>query len=78
MAQLYYRSNIRTVLIINLSYADNMVLLRPSVSTFVQLLAISEGGLEYNSKKSDVMVFKARKIKLYNIFHSFYSFSVLR
>jgi hypothetical protein len=48
----------------NISYADDMVLLAPSVGALRQLLAICEAyaksnGLVYNSKKSELMVFKA-------------------
>lgn len=48
----------------NFSYADDMVLLTPTVSAMRQLLAICETyshkhGLIYNCKKSEYMVFKA-------------------
>ncbi|CAH2094329.1 unnamed protein product [Euphydryas editha] len=48
----------------NISYADDMVLLSPSVRALRELLASSESyarkhGLMYNVKKSEVMVFKA-------------------
>ncbi|XP_049868842.1 uncharacterized protein LOC126368744 [Pectinophora gossypiella] len=48
----------------NISYADDMVLLSPSISALRRLLGICEGyaashGLRYNSKKSELMVFRA-------------------
>ncbi|XP_045448800.1 uncharacterized protein LOC123657269 [Melitaea cinxia] len=48
----------------NISYADDMVLLSPSVSALRRLLSICEvyaeaQGLKYNAKKSEIMVFKA-------------------
>lgn len=48
----------------NLSYADDMVLLSPSISALRRLLHICETyaaahGLRYNSKKSELLVFKA-------------------
>ncbi|XP_063549136.1 uncharacterized protein LOC134756238 [Cydia strobilella] len=50
----------------NISYADDMVLLGPSVNSIRQLLALCEGyaaqrGLRYNATKSELVVFKARK-----------------
>lgn len=56
----------------NLSYADDMVLLGPSVSALEVLLGTCENyalahGLEYNPTKSEVMVFKAGKIKPYYV-----------
>ncbi|XP_026322805.1 uncharacterized protein LOC113232344, partial [Hyposmocoma kahamanoa] len=56
----------------NLSYADDMVLLSLSVSALMQMLETCEEyamahGLEYNPKKSEVMVFKAGKIKPYYV-----------
>lgn len=54
----------------NVSYADDMVLLGPSVGAIEQLLATCETyardhGLVYNPTKSEVMVFTAGKIKPY-------------
>lgn len=48
----------------NISYADDMVLLSPSISALRKLLRICESyaeahGLRYNASKSEVMVFKA-------------------
>jgi hypothetical protein len=48
----------------NLSYADDMVLLSPSICALRRLLRICEEyvvaqGLRYNAKKSEVLVFKA-------------------
>ncbi|XP_047990777.1 uncharacterized protein LOC125229884 [Leguminivora glycinivorella] len=48
----------------NISYADDMVLLCPSVSALVKLLEICEEyavahGLRYNTSKSELLVFKA-------------------
>lgn len=56
----------------NLSYADDMVLLAPSISALEILLRGCENyaldhGLEYNPNKSEVMVFKAGKIKPYYV-----------
>ncbi|RVE40147.1 hypothetical protein evm_015203, partial [Chilo suppressalis] len=55
----------------NISYADDMVLLSPSISALRRLLGICEKyvkghGLRYNSKKSETMVFKADN-KTYSI-----------
>jgi exonuclease III len=52
----------------NISYADDMVLLAPAVGALEQLLSLCEAyadshGLVYNVAKSEVMVFKAGKIK---------------
>ncbi|XP_072939880.1 uncharacterized protein [Epargyreus clarus] len=49
----------------NISYADDMVLLSPSVSGLRRLLKICEeyagvNGLSYNAKKSDILVFRRR------------------
>lgn len=49
----------------NISYADDMVLLSPSVCALRRLLLVCENyaaahGLKYNSKKSKMMVFTAR------------------
>ncbi|CAH2104113.1 unnamed protein product [Euphydryas editha] len=49
----------------NISYADDMVLLSPSIRALRELLATCEGyarkhGLIYNVKKSEVMVFRAQ------------------
>lgn len=54
----------------NISYADDMVLLSPSIGALRQLVAKCEKyaaahGLVYNAAKSEVMVFKAGKIKPY-------------
>lgn len=48
----------------NISYADDMVLLCPAISALVRLLNICEEyamthGLKYNTKKSELLVFKA-------------------
>ncbi|CAG9135437.1 unnamed protein product [Plutella xylostella] len=48
----------------NISYADDMVLLTPSARGLEQLLSICENyatdhGLRYNSKKSEILIFKA-------------------
>lgn len=48
----------------NISYADDMVLLSPSISALKRLLRICETyaeghGLRYNSRKSEILVFKA-------------------
>ncbi|CAH2106699.1 unnamed protein product [Euphydryas editha] len=48
----------------NISYADDMVLLSPSISALRRLLSICQvyaeaHGLKYNAKKSEIMVFKA-------------------
>ncbi|XP_063381246.1 uncharacterized protein LOC134667759 [Cydia fagiglandana] len=48
----------------NISYADDMVLLCPSVSALVKLLKVCEDyavahGLRYNTSKSELLVFKA-------------------
>lgn len=48
----------------NISYADDMVLLCPSISALRKLLSICESyaathGLKYNTKKSELMLFKA-------------------
>nr|XP_049705651.1 uncharacterized protein LOC126056490 [Helicoverpa armigera] len=48
----------------NISYADDMVLLSPSISALKRLVRICETyaechGLRYNSKKSEILVFKA-------------------
>ncbi|CAG9133706.1 unnamed protein product [Plutella xylostella] len=48
----------------NLSYADDMVLLSPSIKALRRLLAIcaryaEDHGLKYNEKKTEMMVFKA-------------------
>ncbi|KAI8439007.1 hypothetical protein MSG28_011306 [Choristoneura fumiferana] len=56
----------------NVSYADDMVLLGPSVGAIEQLLATCETyarshGLVYNPTKSEVMVFTAGKIKPYHV-----------
>lgn len=56
--------SVDNVFINNISYADDMVLLCPSVSALRRLLGIceeyaGENGLVYNSKKSEYMVFKA-------------------
>ncbi|KAJ0171844.1 hypothetical protein K1T71_012607, partial [Dendrolimus kikuchii] len=50
----------------NISYADDMVLLGPSISAVRTLLSICENyaeehGLKYNSKKSEILVFKTQK-----------------
>lgn len=52
----------------NLSYADDMVLLGPSVGSVRQLVRICEAyaaehGLRYNSKKSEVLVFKSGRVR---------------
>ena len=52
----------------NISYADDMVLLSPSISGLRRLLAICEDyaeahGLKYNVKKSEILVFQAEKVK---------------
>ncbi|XP_026323250.1 uncharacterized protein LOC113232691 [Hyposmocoma kahamanoa] len=48
----------------NISYADDMVLLCPSISALVKLLRVCEEyavahGLRYNTSKSELLVFKA-------------------
>ncbi|XP_046978635.1 uncharacterized protein LOC124544216 [Vanessa cardui] len=48
----------------NISYADDMVLLSPSIGAIRQLLKMCElyaeaHGLKYNAKKSEVLVFKS-------------------
>ena len=48
----------------NISYADDMVLLSPSVDALRKLLSICEAyavdhGLKYNTSKTEFMVFKA-------------------
>lgn len=53
----------------NISYADDMVLLGPSVNSIKQLIGMCEGyaqrhGLKYNTKKSELLIFRARK---YNV-----------
>ncbi|CAK1585600.1 unnamed protein product [Parnassius mnemosyne] len=71
--------HIGKVCVNNNSYADDMVLLAPSVSALRALLGVCEKfavshGLQYNTKKSQFMVFKAGSrcpsvvppIKLYN------------
>lgn len=52
----------------NISYADDMVLLGPSVGSVRKLLHIcevyaAEHGLKYNPKKSEVLIFKSGSIK---------------
>lgn len=52
----------------NISYADDMVLLGPSVSAIRRLLGICERyagahGLRYNVKKSELLVFKSKGFK---------------
>ncbi|KAL0810039.1 hypothetical protein ABMA28_010860 [Loxostege sticticalis] len=56
--------HVANVCVNNISYADDMVLLAPSVSALRKLLRICETyanahGLVYNTKKSEFMVFKA-------------------
>ncbi|XP_013171402.1 PREDICTED: uncharacterized protein LOC106120594 [Papilio xuthus] len=56
---------------INISYADDMVLLSPSLSGLRKLISICEcyaeaQGLKYNSTKSELMLFKAGS-KTYDI-----------
>ncbi|XP_063365983.1 uncharacterized protein LOC134654472 [Cydia amplana] len=51
----------------NISYADDMVLLSPSVSALRKMLSGCEAyakthGLVYNSKKSEVLVFRSKKM----------------
>lgn len=53
---------------INISYADDMVLLGPSISAIRKLLGICEKyaeahGLRYNVKKSEYLVFQSRAFK---------------
>jgi hypothetical protein len=55
----------------NISYADDMVLLSPSICALRKLLAICERyaeahGLRYNASKSELLIFKAGT-KTYNI-----------
>ena len=50
----------------NISYADDMVLLSPSISGLKEILTICETnaevhGLKYNSKTSEILVFKTQK-----------------
>jgi hypothetical protein len=50
----------------NISYADDMVLLSPSMGGLKKLISTCEAyaevhGLKYNSKKSEIMIFKAPK-----------------
>lgn len=50
----------------NISYADDMVLLGPSVSAVRKMLSVCEAyaerhGLRYNAKKSEFMIFKSGK-----------------
>ncbi|XP_072936701.1 uncharacterized protein [Epargyreus clarus] len=56
--------HIDDVCVNNISYADDMVLLSPSIAGLRKLLSICEAyaeihGLKYNSKKSEILVFKA-------------------
>ncbi|CAG9094257.1 unnamed protein product [Plutella xylostella] len=56
------------VMINNISYADDMVLLSPSINGLTRLLAVCESyaethGLRYNTKKSELLVFQAPNIK---------------
>lgn len=56
--------HVNGVCVNNLSYADDMVLLAPSIGALRKLLAVCESyaashGLTYNVKKSEFMVFKA-------------------
>ncbi|KAL0832810.1 hypothetical protein ABMA28_000972 [Loxostege sticticalis] len=56
-------------LINNLSYADDMVLLAPSISAIQKLLRICEKyaeahGLRYNSTKSEILMFKSQGHKI--------------
>lgn len=58
------------VIVNNISYADDMVLLSPSISALRKLVSICERyaeahGLRYNASKSEMMVFKAGP-KMYN------------
>lgn len=55
---------INDVCVNNLSYADDMVLLAPSISALRKLIAVCESfvaahGLIYNVKKSEIIIFKA-------------------
>lgn len=48
----------------NISYADDMLLLSPSISAFCKLISLctkyaEAHGLRYNTTKSELMVFKA-------------------
>ncbi|XP_062532878.1 uncharacterized protein LOC134201651 [Bombyx mori] len=56
----------------NISYADDMVLLSPSMSALRKLLKICENyaeshGLRYNAKKSELLVFKAQNKTYENV-----------
>lgn len=56
----------------NLSYADDMVLLSPSISALRKLLSVCEKyakqhGLKYNCEKSEMLIFKAGKYRPSNI-----------
>ncbi|XP_026325415.1 uncharacterized protein LOC113234330 [Hyposmocoma kahamanoa] len=56
----------------NISYADDMVLLGPSIGSIVKLVATCERyaaahGLKYNSKKSEVLIFKSSKFNPVNV-----------
>ncbi|KAG7306499.1 hypothetical protein JYU34_009135 [Plutella xylostella] len=56
----------------NISYADDMVLLSPSISALRKLIGICESyavahGLRYNVKKSELLVFKAGRRSCNNI-----------
>lgn len=49
----------------NISYADDMVLLSPSIGGLRKLVRVCESyaeahGLRYNAKKSELLVFKGR------------------
>ncbi|PZC80655.1 hypothetical protein B5X24_HaOG214222 [Helicoverpa armigera] len=51
----------------NISYADDMVLLSPSISALRKLLKVcevyaEEHGLKYNAKKSELLVFRAKRM----------------
>ncbi|XP_061719296.1 uncharacterized protein LOC133526619 [Cydia pomonella] len=63
---MHVECHIDGVSINNISYADDMVLLRPSINAIRQLVSKCENyaeqhGLRYNSKKSEVMIFKSNK-----------------
>ncbi|XP_026330973.1 uncharacterized protein LOC113238347 [Hyposmocoma kahamanoa] len=72
LSSMHARCYVGSTCINNLNYADDMVLLSPSVNAFTQMLETCKEhamvhGLEYNPEKSEVMVFKAGKIKPYYI-----------
>ncbi|XP_061719999.1 uncharacterized protein LOC133527126 [Cydia pomonella] len=66
LSSMHVGCHIDGVSINNISYADDMVLLGPSINAIRQLVNKCENyaeqhGLRYNSKKSEVMIFKSNK-----------------